>query len=142
MNKKITTKPSFIKIRKIKNNNGTLVPFYLKKIKSFKFKRLFIVTGKKNSLRGKHAHKKCTQIIYQIYGESEISIFNKNKYKYRYDLKSNQNKMLKIPPLHWVTYRFKKQNNSIIVLCDTEYSESEYIRNFSHFIKKKFKQAY
>ena len=44
--------------------------------------------------------------------------------------------MLKIPPLHWVTYRFKKQNNSIIVLCDTEYSESEYIRNFSHFIKK------
>ena len=42
MNKKITTKPSFIKIRKIKNNNGTLVPFYLKKIKSFKFKRLLL----------------------------------------------------------------------------------------------------
>ena len=136
MKKKITTKPSFVKIRKIRNNNGTLVPLYLKKIKHFKFKRFFIVTGKKNSLRGKHAHKKCTQIIYQIDGESEISIFNRNRRKYKFNLKSNQNKMLRIPPLHWVTYRFKKQNNSIIVLCDAEYSEKEYIRNFNYFLKK------
>ena len=94
MNKKITKKPSFIKIKKIRNYNGTLIPLYLKKIKSFKLKRFFIVNGKKNSLRGKHAHKQCTQIIYQINGETEIEILNKNKYKYF--LKSSQSKMLKI----------------------------------------------
>ena len=137
MNKKIKTKPSFIKIRKIRNNNGTLIPLYLKKIKDFKFKRFFIVTGKKNSLRGKHAHKNCTQIIYQIDGGSEISILNRYQKEYKYNLKSNQNKMLKIPPFHWVTYRFKKHNNSIVVLCDAEYSEKEYIRNFNYFLKKK-----
>ena len=119
MNKKIKIKPTFIKIKKIKNYNGTLVPIYLNKIKSFKLKRFFIVTGKKNSLRGKHSHKKCTQIIYQIDGETEIEIINNNKKKYKYLLKSNQNKMLKIPPLTWVTYKFKKESNSIIVLCDT-----------------------
>ena len=42
--------------------------------------------------------------------------------------------MLKIPPLNWVTYKFKKESNSIIVLCDTEYSEKEYIRNFKYFL--------
>ena len=97
-NKKIL-QPTLSNIKKIKNVNGVLMPLYFNKIHSFNPKRIFIVKGNKNFLRGQHAHKKCTQIILQIQGETEIEVINKRKYKFY--LNSNQNKILRIPPMNW-----------------------------------------
>ena len=44
-NKKLL-KPTILRIKKIKNNNGTLIPLYFNKFRSFKAKRIFIVKGK------------------------------------------------------------------------------------------------
>ena len=127
-------KPIILKLKKIKNLNGVLMPIYLNKINSFKTKRMFIVKGDKNFIRGQHAHKKCTQIIILINGETDIKII-KNK-TYKFNLKSNQNKMLRIPPMHWVNIKFKKNKSSFLVLCDVNFSKKEYIFNFNTFLKK------
>ena len=132
-NKKLL-KPTILRIKKIKNNNGTLIPLYFNKLRSFKAKRIFIVKGNKNFIRGQHAHKKCTQIIIQIDGETEIAIINKKKYKFK--LKSTQNRILRIPPMNWVNITFKKNKSSFLVLCDVNFSKSEYIYNFKKFQKK------
>ncbi len=127
-------KPVILKVKKIKNSNGTLIPLYFNKIDSFKPKRMFVVKGDKGFIRGQHAHKKCSQIILQIEGETEIVIINNQKYKFK--LKSIQNKMLRIPPMNWVNITFKKNNSSFLVLCDVNFSKKEYIYNFKKFQKK------
>ncbi len=128
------SKPTLIKVRKIKNINGVLIPIYFNKISLFKAKRIFIVRGNKGFIRGRHAHKKCTQIILQIAGETDIKIINKKKSKFT--LNSSQNRMLRIPPMNWVDITFKKNNSSFLVLCDENFSRKEYIYNFKSFQKK------
>ena len=132
-NKKLL-KPTILRIKKIKNINGTLIPLYFNKFRSFKIKRMFIVKGDKNFIRGQHAHKKCTQIILQIDGEIEIIVINKKKYKFK--LKSTQNRILRIPPMNWVNITFKKNKSSFLVLCDVNFSKREYIYSFKKFQKK------
>ena len=132
-NKKLL-KPTILRIKKIKNNNGTLIPLYFNKFRSFEAKRIFIVKGNKNFIRGQHAHKKCTQIIIQIDGETEIVVINKKKYKFK--LNSTQNRILRIPPMNWVNITFKKNKSSFLVLCDVNFSKREYIYSFKKFQKK------
>ena len=65
------------KFKKITNFNGSLVPIDLKIFKKFKIKRFFILYGKKNDVRGDHAHKKCSQIFIPIKGKIKLEIINK-----------------------------------------------------------------
>ena len=44
------------KIKIYKETTGLLIPISLKKNIPFKVKRIFIIHGKKNYLRGNHAH--------------------------------------------------------------------------------------
>jgi len=41
-----------------------------------------------------------------------------------------------IPPMNWCELKFLKNKSSLLVLCDVEYSEKEYIRDFNIFSKK------
>ena len=55
----------------INEKNGSL--FFLEnKTGKFKIKRVFFVNAKKNSIRGKHAHKKISQIMICLSGKVEI----------------------------------------------------------------------
>tara|TARA_B100001121_G_C18515543_1_gene538816 strand:- start:364 stop:753 length:390 start_codon:yes stop_codon:yes gene_type:complete len=121
-----------LKLKKFINNNGTLIPFYLKDFKNFKVKRFFILHGKKNSIRGDHAHKKCTQIFIAVNGKINIEI-NKSKKK-RYFLNTKNAKALVVPPLNWCKIHFLEKKSSVLVLCNVKFSENEYIRDYKKFI--------
>ena len=41
-----------IKLKKYADKNGSLIPIYLNKLSKFKIKRLFILDGKINTIRG------------------------------------------------------------------------------------------
>ena len=56
--------------------SGTLIPFSLKKDIPFKTKRVFIIYGNKNFVRGNHAHHKCSQYLVPILGKMEVEIEN------------------------------------------------------------------
>ena len=69
-----------IKIKNFKKKSGSLIPFSIKKSLPFKIKRIFIIKGKKNFIRGDHAHKKCSQFLYPLVGKIKIyCITKKNK---------------------------------------------------------------
>ena len=127
-------KLKIIKFKKFIDKNGTLIPIYLKNFHNFKIKRFFILLGKKGFIRGNHAHKKCSQIFIPISGSVKIEVLSKTKKIY--NLSKNMDKILIVPPMSWCKLKFLKNNSSLLVLCDVEYSEKEYIRDFNVFLKK------
>ena len=116
----------------IKEKNGSLVFIENKKSK-FEIKRVFFVDAKKNSIRGKHAHKKISQIIICLTGKIEIECDDgQNKKKF---ILNKKEQSLVIPKLIWSTLKYKSKNTIISVLCNGYYSEREYIRNYETFKK-------
>ena len=122
-----------IKVKRYANSNGSLIPVYLNKFTDFTIKRFFVVYGKKNAVRGKHAHKKCTQIFIPLKGKVELKLIKKNTKKIILNPKFL--KVYRVPPLTWCEIKFLDKNCIIIVLCDLKFSEKEYIRKFKNFLK-------
>jgi hypothetical protein len=96
-------------------------------------KRIFFLSSNKKCLRGDHAHKICTQIFLSIKGNIDITIENKQGIK-KINLKEFTNP-LKVPPLNWVKIKMKK-SQLLMVICNKNFSEKEYIRNYSTFLKQ------
>ena len=141
--------PRLIKFKKYSEKAGYLVPFenVKKKINlgnncPIKIKRIFFSSGKKNSFRGDHAHKLCSQLLLCVSGSIRIeTIFHLNKKK-TYNISKNKNYALLLPPLVWSRIYFKNKNSLLVVICNYKYdNKNEYINNFKQFIKiskKKF----
>ncbi len=121
-------------LRKITNSNGSLIPVDLKRFSGFNIKRFFILYGKKNDIRGNHAHKKCSQIFIPINGKTKLETINK-KTKKSIILNKNKKQGIHVGPLTWCKIRFLENNSSILVLCDYKFLESEYIRKYINFLK-------
>ena len=124
-------KYSFKQYKKI---SGTLVPFSLSKDIPFKTKRIFIIYGNKNFVRGNHAHYKCTQFLVPIYGSMDVEYENniiKSTKKINY--KKKQGLLLK--PKTWCKIKFNTNNSIIMVFCDREYEFKDYIEKYKHFLK-------
>ena len=69
-------------IKKYINKSGRLLPISFNKKFPIKVKRIFFIYGKKKYKRGDHAHKKCAQVFYPIFGKAEITVqFKKAKKK-------------------------------------------------------------
>ena len=61
-----------IKFISFKKKSGSLTAFSLKNSFPIKVKRIFIINGKKNFIRGDHAHKKCSQFLYPVLGKIKV----------------------------------------------------------------------
>jgi len=127
------------KFKQFKKSSGTLVPFSLKKQIPFKTKRMFIIYGAKNFIRGNHAHFKCSQFLVPIYGTMTINYENKNfKKKIKINYKKKQRLLLK--PKTWCKIKFESNHSILMVFCDREYEYNDYIEDYTEFlniIKKK-----
>ena len=132
--KKFNPKIQKIKLNEINNNLGKLITFndFLKK-NVFKVKNIFLISGKKNSTRGHHAHKKSTQILLCINGKIEIKCIYKKKSK-KFILQKTHIGLL-IPPFVWSEIKFLDQNSQLLVVSNYQYIENEYIRKYEHFLK-------
>jgi|TARA_B100001059_G_C17727727_1_gene524430 dTDP-4-dehydrorhamnose 3,5-epimerase-like enzyme len=121
------------KFKQFKKSSGTLVPFSLKKQIPFRTKRMFIIYGNKNFLRGNHAHFKCSQFLVPIYGTMTIDYENKNlKKKIKINYKKKQGLLLK--PKTWCKIKFESNHSILMVFCDREYEYNDYIENYSEFL--------
>ena len=56
--------------KKFTKKSGTLIPFSLKTDIPFKAKRIFLIYGNKDFMRGDHAHFKCKQFLIFCFGTS------------------------------------------------------------------------
>jgi len=121
------------KFKQFKKLSGTLVPFSLKKQIPLETKRIFIIYGNKNFIRGNHAHLKCSQFLVPIYGTMTINYENKNfKKKIKINYKRKQGLLLK--PKTWCKIKFESNHSILMVFCDREYEYNDYIENYSEFL--------
>ena len=123
-----------IKFKGFKKKSGTLVAFSLKKSFPIKVKRIFIINGKKNFIRGDHAHKKCSQFLFPILGRIRIEYVSKNK-KGSIILDHSKKEGYLLKPLTWCKIKFLTRNAILLVACDMEYEFSDYIENYLEFLK-------
>ena len=120
-----------IKFPKINNNTGWVSVFSNIEL-PFKFIRLFTVHAKIDCIRGKHAHKKSNQLLVCLSGSCLVTVhdgINKKKIKLKHS-----NKGLYVPAGIWAEQEYLA-NSILIVFTDRLYDESDYIRNYSEFLK-------
>jgi hypothetical protein len=120
--------------KQFKKKSGTLVPFSLIKDIPFKTKRIFVIYGNKNFVRGNHAHYKCSQFLVPIYGSIDVEYENniiKTTKKINYINKQG----LLLKPKTWCKIKFKTNNSILMVFCDREYEFKDYIEKYNDFLK-------
>ena len=122
------------KFKQFKKKSGTLVPFSLGKQIPFKTKRIFIIYGNKNYVRGNHAHYKCKQFLVPIYGSMIIEYENfKIRKKIKINYKRKEGFLLK--PKTWCKIKFNSNHSILMVFCDREYEFKDYIEKYKDFLK-------
>ena len=123
------------KINFFKDTRGKLVSIDHKKFKFFSIKRTFFINFiKRKVIRGKHAHKKCSQFIICISGKIKIKTIDSNLNKKNYIL-SDLNKGIYIRPYVWVEIVSMESNTSIACFADRKYEKLDYIKSFVEFKK-------
>ena len=127
-------KLKIFKAKKILHNNGQIIVFEKSSKIDFNFKRVFIVKSNKSKIRGKHAHKRCAQLLNCPIGSVEVQCETKNKIKYSFML-NRPEKYLIIPPMVWAVQIYKKDNTILTVICDKVFNEKDYIRDYNNFLK-------
>ena len=113
---------------------GQSQPIDFNKELPIKIKRLFYIFGKKNSLRGDHAHKKCCQLFFPIKGNVDLIINEGNKKKI-IRLNPKNNIAVLIYNLVWCKLKFLNNNSIIMVGCDRGYEFKDYIEQYDDFLK-------
>ena len=116
------------RLKTLKDKRGSLI-IYEKNL--FKIKRIFIITGKKNVIRGNHAHKDTIQLLVNINSKSNLSLTNK---KSKNILFSKEGDYVVCPKKTWLKIKFIKEG-SIMVICDKKYKKSDYIKSIEDFKK-------
>ena len=125
--------PKIINFKNFTRPSGKLLPITFNNKFPIKVKRIFFIYGKKNHIRGDHAHKKCSQVFFPIIGKIKISMKYKKTEK-SINLSHKGSKALLVPPRIWSRVEFLKNNSVALVLTDYEYDFKDYIETYKEFI--------
>ena len=125
--------PKIINFKKFTKTSGKLLPITFNNKFPINVKRIFVIYGKKNYIRGDHAHKKCSQVFFPIMGKIKISMKYKKTEK-SVNLNNKGSKALLVPPRIWSRVEFLKTNSVALVLTDYEYDFKDYIETYKEFI--------
>lgn len=121
-----------ITFKKNENSSGGLSVYQSGELVPFDIKRVFVVSANKGEERGHHAHINCIQLLVAVAGEIEVEVSDVAKQSVSYSLRQF-NEGLLIPPGIWASQRYIKEGSVLMVLCDHEYDESDYIRDYEGF---------
>ncbi len=124
--------PTIVQFPIFEDANGTLGVFECNKHVPFEAKRIFVVAAKSNDVRGNHAHKKCTQLLICVGGKIRVNCDDGVTIT-KHLLNSMANGLL-IPPGVWATQEYLSDDAVLMVLCDREYEQEDYIRDYSEFV--------
>ena len=113
-----------------KENNGDLVVVE-GEIIPFSIKRVFNVRQQKGDIRGKHAHRHCSQLLICTNGAVEVKCDDISTTEIYVLDKPNFG--LFIPPGIWADQKYIENNTILTVLCDRPFEEADYLRNYEDF---------
>ena len=121
-----------IKIKSFANSTGSLIPLTFDKKFPIKTKRIFFIYGKKQQIRGEHAHKKCSQLFLPILGKFILSIKTPDSEK-KIILNHKNKTAILVPPKYWCGVKFLTKDSVIMVVCDKEYDFNDYLEDFDEY---------
>ena len=90
--------------------------------------------GKKNKIRGEHAHKKCSQFFIPVFGKIILNI-KTPKTKKRIVLNHLSKTAVLVPPKYWCGVKFIDKNSILMVVCDKYYDVNDYLETFGEYKK-------
>jgi len=89
------------------------------------------VSALKGSIRGDHAHKKCSQFMVCVSGAIEVICDNGiEETTYQLDSPSAG---LNVEPGVWAKEKYLTENAVLMVLCDRHYEKEDYIHSYNEF---------
>ena len=113
-------------------SNGSLVVFEDGNL-PFPLHRTFVVQAGAGQVRGDHAHRTCNQLLVALKGAVRVSV-DDGQIKSEYRL-TGLSKGLLIPPMNWATQKYLSNETILMVSCDHPFDESDYIRDYSDFLR-------
>jgi len=122
------------RIKSFSKSSGRLIPLSFNKKFPIKVKRIFFLHGKKNKIRGEHAHKKCSQFFVPIHGKIVLSI-KTPKIQKKILLRHSSKIAVLVPPKYWCGVKFISKNSILMVICDKYYSFNDYLESFDDYKK-------
>ena len=126
--------PKIFSFKKFIKKSGKLLPITFNNKFPIKVKRIFFIYGKKNKVRGDHAHKKCSQLFITILGKVVLNIKTPNEKKNIVLSHLSRNAVL-VPPKYWCSVRFVKKKSVLMVACDQYYNFADYLESFNEYKK-------
>ena len=97
----------------------------------FDILRVFTVSALKGSIRGNHAHKKCSQFM--VCASGEIKVICSDGVKDREYSLDSPSTGLYVPPGIWAKEEYLTNSAVLTVLCDRHYEEDDYIHSYNEF---------
>ena len=94
--------------------------------------RLFFINAPRGATRGKHAHIACSQFMVAVRGMVNVRVEDHEGTKHEFRLGPGE--AVNVPPMHWASQEFVSESASLLVLCDREYSEADYIREYEVYV--------
>lgn len=98
----------------------------------FSVRRVFTVIAPPGEVRGEHAHKQCAQFLVVPSGAVEVKL--KSVSASHTVTLSSSSSGLYVPPMVWGSQHFLEEKSVLLVACDMEFVESDYIRSWPEFI--------
>ena len=115
-----------------KEDNGELSVFeYGNQFVSFSIKRIFNVRSEIGSVRGKHAHRLCSQML--ICSNGAIEVFCDDSVNQNVFMLDKPNYGLLVPPGIWAEQKYIEHNSTMTVICDRIYEAEDYISDYQLF---------
>ena len=121
-----------VKIKSFTSVSGKLIPFTFNKNFPIPVKRIFFLFGKKNKIRGDHAHKKCSQLFIAISGKMLLKVKTPTTSKAFIIEEKNRYGVL-VPPKYWCSVKFIKKKSILMVINDRKYEFKDYLETFNSY---------
>lgn len=113
------------------DENGVLCVYECGQQVPFDIRRIFTISALVGDIRGDHAHKQCSQLLVCVSGQ--IRVVCDDGLVVTHHLLDSMNYGLLVPPGIWAKEEYMTDGAVLMVLCDRNYEETDYIRNYKEF---------
>jgi len=131
-----TWEPHIIELQQVTDPRGNLTVVEHGRGCPFDIRRVFYLYDiPANATRGGHAHKLMNELIIAVAGTFEVVVTDGvTTDVYTLD---RPDKGLLLPAGYWRSLRGFSEGSVGLSLCDTDFDEADYIRDFNHFLRIK-----
>ena len=121
------------------HDNGELIVMEAGHKVPMDIRRVFVVRGRQGVVRGHHAHQRLTQFFVCVNGVCQVTCHDgKDIFVARLD---RLDVGLHIPPGIWAEQVYEAPDTVLMVACDRQYEEDDYIRHFPDFLRYRREMA-